>query len=183
MNDLPEGVDAGLPGWAVVSPTRNEHIERVVALLARWAERLQLPQGERRRWAAAGWLHDALRNAPESVLREWTDEPGAVNLLHGPAAAARARQEGVADEELLRAVACHTVGNAEWGALGMALYAADFLEPGRPFLGDRRAELADRYPSERDAVFRSIVQLKLGHLAAKGTALHPLTEAFAARWR
>lgn len=182
MSDHPAGVDAGLPSWAVVTPKRHAHIQRVVALLDRWAERLQLPPRERRRWAAAGWLHDALRNASESELREWTDEPGPTKLLHGPAAAAHARQDGITDEELLQAVAWHTVGHADWGQLGMALYAADFLEPGRPFLEETRAELTTRYADEPDVIFREIVRLKLEHLLEAGTALHPLTDAFAARW-
>lgn len=182
MAELPPGVATGVPPWAVVTPGRLAHIERVVALLDRWAEQLDLPPRERRRWAAAGWLHDALRNATEGELRDWTDEPGPVKLWHGPAAAARARQDGITDEEVLQAVAWHTVGHAEWGQLGQALYAADFLEPGRPFLAEIRGELVERYPGERDAVFREIVRLKLAHLHATETALHPLTAAFAARW-
>ncbi|HET9065942.1 MAG TPA: HD domain-containing protein [Gemmatimonadales bacterium] len=182
MHELPAGVEAGLPSWAIVTPKRLAHIERVVALLDHWAERLQLAPPERRRWTAAGWLHDALRNATEDQLRSWTDEPGHVSLLHGPAAAAQARADGITDEEVLQAVAWHTVGHAQWGPLGQALYAADFLEPGRPFLGDVRAALAARFPDDHDPVFREIVRLKLAHLGEKGTALHPLTEAFAARW-
>ncbi len=182
MSDLPADVAVRLPSWAVVTPNRLAHIERVVALLERWADQLQLVPRERRRWSAAGWLHDAFRNADDSTLRKWTDEPGPVKLLHGPAAAARARQDGITDEELLQAVAWHTVGHADWAHLGMALYAADFLEPGRPFLEETRTELTVRYPKERDVIFREIVRLKLQHLRHTGTALHPLTAAFAARW-
>lgn len=172
----------GLPQWAVVTPKRLAHIERVVALLERWSAALALPEIEQMRWASAGWWHDAMRNAEEHELREWTDESGPVKLLHGPAAAARLRQAGVTDDELLQAVAWHTVGHPEWGALGLALYAADFLEPGRPFHTPMHQDLSARYPTDPEAVTRAIVRLRVAHLEGKGTPLHPLTHQFLVRW-
>ncbi len=123
-----------LPAWAVVSKERRQHMERVADLLGSWAEELGLAEAEGRRWRAVGYLHDALRDAPTRELRagvppKLADLPG--RILHGPAAAERLRVEGVADGELLLAVAYHTLGHPALGTLGRALYAADFLEPGR----------------------------------------------------
>lgn len=172
----------GLPPWAVVSSTRAAHIGRVVALLDAWAEARGLPAGERARWRQAGWLHDALRDAPQAELEQWSGEVASRGLIHGPAAAARARAEGVTDAEVLEAVAYHTVGHASWGDLGLALYAADFLEPERPFAQAERAELAARFPDERDAVIRRVIAMRVAHAERKGRALRPETVAFIARW-
>src|SRR5690606_11651137 len=106
--------DGELPAWAVVSAPRRDHIRRVATLMDAWAARLGLDAEERRRWRAAAWLHDALRDAAPDDLRpgvpEWARElPGPI--LHGPAVAARLEAEGAADRELLDAVAYHTLGH------------------------------------------------------------------------
>jgi HD superfamily phosphohydrolase YqeK len=84
--------------------------------------------------------------------------------LHGPAAAERLREEGVADEELLAAVAYHTIGDPSFGQLGRALYAADFLEPGRTFRAEWRAELRERVPAELDAVVLEVARARVAHV-------------------
>jgi HD superfamily phosphohydrolase YqeK len=141
-----------LPPWAQVSPQRRAHIERVVALLAEWATAMNVPARERERWLRAGWLHDALRDAP---LRD--------RLAHGPAAADRAAAEGERDPGVLDAVRHHTLGYAGWDDVGRMLYLADFLEPGREASGTRsdRAELAGRVPQDRDRVLREIARRRL----------------------
>jgi len=138
-----------LPPWAQVSPQRRAHIERVVALLDEWATAMDVPARERERWLRAGWLHDALRDAP---LRD--------RLAHGPAAADRAAAEGERDRGVLDAVRHHTLGYAGWDDVGRMLYLADFLEPGREASGARsdRAELAARVPRDRDGVLREIAR-------------------------
>ena len=105
-----------LPAWATVTPERRAHIERVVALLDRWADAMRIAAGERERWRRAGWLHDALRDAP-------LGDP----FAHGPAAADRAAAEGERDRGVLDAVRHHTIGSADWDDVGRMLYLADFL--------------------------------------------------------
>ncbi|MGH7504875.1 MAG: HD domain-containing protein, partial [Longimicrobiales bacterium] len=82
-----------LPEWAVVTPKRYAHMRRVATLMNRWAAERGLDDADRRRWRLAGWLHDALRDAPHARIRAWIDEPKLRALpgsfLHGPAAAAR----------------------------------------------------------------------------------------------
>ncbi len=169
--------DAGeghLPSWAEVSPGRLAHIGRVAALIDAWATALGLPDDERRRWRAAAWLHDALRDADPRKLRQAVPEelralPGLV--LHGPAVAERLRAAGVEDEALLRAIAYHTLGHPALDQLGRALYLADFLEPGRTFEPLRRAVLRARMPHSMDAVLRSVVGARLRHIVRAGHAL------------
>jgi HD superfamily phosphohydrolase YqeK len=134
-----------LPPWAAVTPERRAHIERVVRLLDTWAAAGRAPDAERARWLKAGWLHDALRDAPAA------DE-----LAHGPMAAERAARDGETDRGLLDAVRYHSLGYAGWDDVGKMLYLADYLEPGRSFDREARAALAARVPAERDAVLQQV---------------------------
>lgn len=168
-----------LPAWAEASPRRRAHIARVVALLDEWAAALALPETERRRWRAAGWLHDALRDAPpERLAAELA--PHFANfpppLLHGPAVAHRLR--GEVDAELADAVRYHTIGHPDFGLLGRALYLADFLDPGRDFARDWRAELRARMPRELDRVLVEVIAARLRHLLEERRPIRPETAAF-----
>ena len=163
-----------LPAWAQVSHKRREHIARVVALLEQWATALRLPDDEARRWRTAGLLHDALRDAPESMLRALSgDSMRAAELLHGPAAAVRAEQDGERREDVLEAVRFHTVGCRTWQRTGRALYMADFLEPGRRFLVAEREFLARQVPHDFEATFRATVRLRLEWSLSQGGELFP----------
>lgn len=173
-----EGV---LPEWARVGSERRAHIERVADLMESWGNALRLNDDERARWRAAAYLHDALREADPESLRAALPEhyaalPGPV--LHGPAAAERLRSEGVDDEPLLRSVAYHTVGHPDLDRMGRGLYAADFLEPGRPFLTEWRAELRARMPDDLDGVTREILGARVRHLVDCGVQLLEPTVAF-----
>lgn len=160
---------AGLPAWAVVASDRLAHIERVVDLVERWAEAMAIAPAERARWRSAAWLHDALRDLPEAGLRQLVPEAtGPVDLLHGPAAAARAEQEGEKDRGVLDAVRYHSVGFAGWDMVGRVLYAADFLEPGRPFDREDRAVLADRFATAPRDVLCEVARRRMAWLVRAG---------------
>ena len=168
---LVAAADGALPDWSVATAARREHMQRVAELMRGWSAGLELAEDDRVRWVAAGLLHDTLRDEDHDALRprvspELRSLPGPV--LHGPAAAERLRVEGVLDGELLQAVAYHTAGSGALGALGRALYCADFLEPGRSFLPDWRADLRARMPGELDRVTKEIVGARLKHLVDRG---------------
>lgn len=151
----------------------------MATLLSRWATELDLPEMERTRWAAAGWLHDALRDAPPAELRlllppEDAELPAAT--LHGPAAALRLGDD--ADPALRTAVRYHTFGHPDLDHLGRALYLADFLEPGREFEVEWRAELAARMPHDMDRVLVEVLASRLQFLIAARRALRMETVAF-----
>lgn len=169
-----------LPGWANVSRSRYAHMQRVAELLEAWARAAGLPKRERRRWTALGFLHDALKGASASTLRplvreDLQDLPGGV--LHGPAAAACLREDGVEDDELLLAVAYHTLGHPNFDEAGMALYAADFLEPGRNLKNSWREGLRARMPDDLEAVTREILAARLVHLVKRNRPVQPETVA------
>jgi 2-amino-4-hydroxy-6-hydroxymethyldihydropteridine diphosphokinase len=185
---MPEGVPldgitasehtALLPSWACVGERRLAHIARVVALLETWAVAMAIDGTERQAWRDAGAWHDALRDADEASLRgETGDVVSPVGLLHGPAAARRLEMLGELRADVVEAVRWHTVGSSRWARVGKALYMADFLEPGRPFMQTDRAFLASRVPEAFDAVFRQVVRLRLEWALREGKGLHDETVA------
>lgn len=175
----PPGLRPTLPAWAAVAPERLEHIIRVAALAAEWAESMGVPDSERNRWLRAVWLHDALRDAPESALQEWAASvPGPSELRHGPASAARAKAEGETDRGVLDAVRYHSLGLAEWDMVGRMLYCADYLEPGRSIDPAGRAALAARFPKDSRGVLREVARRRISHLIESGRPLLDPTVRF-----
>jgi len=154
---------------------------RVAKLLGDWAEKRGESPRERARWIALGYLHDALREADEEQMRPLV-EPRfrelPTKILHGPAVAQRLRGEGVEDEEFLHAAAFHTLGSPDFAVLGKALFAADFLEPGRKLQNDWRAKLRKRAPGDLDGVVQEILLARIRHLLARGRPLRFETVAF-----
>ena len=123
------------------------------------------PRHRADRWLRAVWLHDALRDAESEELERWAptrrDLP---RLRHGPASAARAEAEGEADRGMLDAVRYHSVGYAGWDMVGRVLYCADYLEPGRTFARDWRADLAAEFPDDPQGVATAVAAERVGHL-------------------
>jgi len=158
-----------LPEWAVVTPARLQHMQRVAELASGWAEQMGVPDSERNRWLRAVWLHDALRDAPPEELAKWASTtPGPKELWHGPASAARAKAEGELDRGVLDAVRYHSVGLAEWDMVGRILYCADFLDPERKFDREVCAQLAQRLPQDPRGVLREVARARLLHLVKTG---------------
>ena len=173
--------DGELPSWAKASPSRVEHMGRVAKLLDRWAVKLRLADRERRRWRAVAYLHDCLKEAKPRELKRWVGAPLdrlPDPLLHGPAAAARLHAEGVRDAELLDALRYHTLGHERFGRLGRALFAADFLEPGRELKEKWRKGLRGRMPDELDAVVTEILQGRMIYLVEQRRPVRPETMGF-----
>lgn len=175
----PPSLRPTVPAWARMSSPRLDHVIRVAELVAWWADELGVSENERARWLRAVWLHDALRDAPEAELEEWASStPGPIELRHGPASAARAKAEGELDRGVLDAVRYHSVGLAEWDMVGRVLYCADYLEPGRDFDNERRAELARRFPQDVGGVLRQVAQARLDHAIRCGWAIPEPTYRF-----
>ena len=171
-------VEYALPPWAEVTEKRRAHIGRVTMLLAQWAEAMRIPHDERTMWIDAGRYHDSLKDAPEAELRALAgDVRYEVEMLHGPAAAARLEQEGERRRSVLDAVRYHTVGYLDWDRTGHALYMADFLEPGRKFSRTDRAFLASQVAHDFNGVFRQVVRARLEWSLHEGHSLFPETVA------
>jgi len=167
-----------LPAWAMASDRRRGHIARVTALLDAWSDALSLSATERQAWHDAGRWHDALRDGDEHTLRTHADDPSRpLGMLHGSAAARWLARDGEHRSDVLEAVRWHTTGHVRWDRVGKALYMADFLEPGRPFMQADRAFLAHLVPLQFDAVFRQVVRLRLEWALREGKGFAPETVA------
>lgn len=178
---LEAAAEGRLPAWSHVGDDRFAHMQRVSVLLGAWAVALELPAAERIRWQAAGYLHDALREAPPEELRGLVPESLknlTGKLLHGPAAAARLRADGVEDEGLLRALAYHTIGHPEFDELGRSLFIADYIEPGRRYDPAGLATLRARMPSARNEVLRDVLRARLDRMLREGRPIRAETVAF-----
>lgn len=170
-----------LPPWADVDKKRRAHMRRVAELLGEWADRQGLDAAERSRRVAMGFLHDTLKGASAESLRALLDPPMSdlpAPVLHGPAAAELLAREGVEDSSVLQAIRYHTLGHAGLDPAGRALYAADFLEPGRNLRNKWRAALRERMPDEEEDVVREIVRARIKHLLARGRPVRPETVGF-----
>jgi len=170
----------GLPVWAEVSSGRRRHIERVTALLETWAVARKMPAAEQRRWVKAGFLHDALKDAPKARLLELSGSRWSTpSLYHGPASARMAREHGETDQGILDAVTFHSVGYAGWDDVGRMLYLADYLEPGRSHRRPQRAQLAARVPRDPTGVLRNVAEQRVLWTVTKGM---PLLDEGVAFW-
>ena len=171
--------DGVLPPWAEVSDRRYAHMSRVAELLNGWAVALGAGAREQLRWRAAGWLHDALRDAESETLR--TELSGDLAMLpaavlHGPAAAQCL--SAIGDPELLDAIRYHTIGHPHLRTLGRALFLADFLEPGRSFRGEWRKSLRERMPHDMDNVLAEVLAARIQHILDSRHSVNTETVAF-----
>lgn len=178
MTGAMRSAEVMLPEWAQVRDKRREHIGRVIALLMHWADAMKLDSSVRADWHAAGLLHDALRDAPETELRRLAnDDARDVELLHGPAVANLLESRGESNPSVRLAIRYHTVGSPDWDITGRALYMADFLEPGRNFAKRDRAFVAAQVPHDFDGVFRQVLRARLEYALREGYTLFPETVA------
>jgi len=170
-----------LPPWADCGRKRREHMGRVSDLMGTWAELQGRRKTEVNRWRAAGFLHDVVRESSPDELRQYMSEKRLAlppKAYHGPAGAALLAQDGVGDEEFLHAIRWHTLGSPSFGPIGKALYAADFLEPGRRSRRRWREGLRERAPRNLDRVVREIVGSKIDYLVRAEMPVHRRTVRF-----
>ena len=176
-----DAADGVLPDWASARRKRRSHMARVADLLQEWADARGESPDEVLRWRSLGFLHDALRDAEPKVLRKMLpkdqrDFPD--NVLHGPAAAYCLRRDGVKDVEILNAVTYHTMGSPSLGDLGLATYAADFLEPGRRLRKKWRAQLREAMPKQLNRVVVDVLGARMQYLIKNERRMRPETLAF-----
>lgn len=129
----------------------------------------------------AGLLHDIARLYPPARLLEQCKRRGmAIGeaeraspvLLHAPLGAALAGERfGLADTEILSAIAKHTLADAHMSPLDCAVYLADSLEPGRSFA--EREALWELAQHDMAAGMRATLQSTIGYLHRRGLPVAP----------
>ena len=95
--------------------------------------------------SCAALLHDYAKQLPKQQLMALAIQYGievdpiyreCPGLLHGPVAAELVKEDfGIRDPEILRAIACHTVGAPCMSPLEKIIYLADMIEENRDFSG------------------------------------------------
>jgi predicted HD superfamily hydrolase involved in NAD metabolism len=121
-----------------VPESRINHVLRVEQMAIALAQNHELNVGKA---AQAGLMHDLAKYfKPQQLLdiarREgWTLDPvdeANPHLLHADVSAVVARDTfGVQDQEILTAIANHTLGRPAMSPLSCVIFLADSLEPGR----------------------------------------------------
>ena len=161
---------------------RYEHCVRV----ARMAENLARAHDvDARKARIAGMLHDLARlYSTDRLLRECDERAIPVDayardhpvVLHAPLSARLAGELfGVKDDELLSAIAKHTLGAGTMSGLDCVLFLADGLEPGRQFA--EREELARLAFADLNAAMRATIASSLRYLTQRQLPLAPQTAA------
>lgn len=94
----------------------------------------------------AGLLHDCARELPPDRIASLARQDGVkaipddmrrIMLLHGHAGAVLAQRDfGIRDERILDALRHHVTGAPGMSDLEKAVFIADYLEPGRPWMTD-----------------------------------------------
>ncbi len=122
-----------------VSEKRFAHIEGV----AKFAKKIAEASGVDPFLAElSGWLHDACKQVKDKELISMADQFGMqlhpvdrqqARLIHGPVAAYLCREElGLTNQDVLDAIAEHTLGNVPMSELSKVTFLADCLEESRP---------------------------------------------------
>jgi predicted HD superfamily hydrolase involved in NAD metabolism len=166
-----------------LSAKRFGHVERVVAAIESLAGDHGLPASDCR---LVGWLHDCAKEDPKSAFLdlvasgkvELDPETMALpNLWHGYHAAWIGKEEfGIESTDLLDAVRYHPTGSPELSSVGLALFVADYCEPGRPMPWTR--EILAQARTDLLAAATRVCREKIRYLHTKGRPPHTRSVAF-----
>lgn len=132
----------------------------------------------------AGLIHDCAKNLPKNEMLSYSyqfdipiDETikGHPVLLHAPLGAKIAKNVfGITDEEILNAVASHSLGSKNMTNLDKILYIADSAEPNRDYPeAETIRKLA--YGGDLDRALLEAIDQKIVYVVRKKKILHPLS--------
>ncbi len=194
MKDIPPPLDdlKYVQSWVKerVSAKRFGHIVGVAQTAKKLAQQFSEDAELAYKAELAGWLHDSCKETKDKELVVQAKEYGMQldpveeengHLLHGPVAAQFVKHEfGLKDQDILNAIAEHTLGAINMTLLSKIVFLADAIEPGRP------AEYADpiREPIKSgcgdtigslDKAILVACESSLQYLAQAGKAIHPKT--------
>lgn len=166
----------------------QEHRYAHCVRVARLAERFARAHGASTSKALlAGMLHDLARLYTAPRLLEECARHGIVPtdferenpiVLHAPLSAVLATEMfGIKDDDVLSAIAKHTVAAPIMSTLDCAVYLADGLEPGRSF--PERLDLARLAERDLAAGMRGTLAASLQFYLQQGIAVSPQTLAAA----
>ena len=145
-----------------VPPSRLDHILRVEQMAIELAIHHQV---DVEKAATAGLMHDLAKYFKPALLLDMARQEGLEidpvmdlhpHLLHADVSAIVARDTfGVKDEEVLQAIANHTLGRQSMSKLSCIVFVADTLEPGRGDTPELQALRQLSYQNLHQAVWRT----------------------------
>ncbi|MDV2990817.1 MAG: hypothetical protein N4J56_000471 [Chroococcidiopsis sp. SAG 2025] len=166
-----------------VPQSRIDHILRVEQMAVELAEHHR-QNGEKA--AMSGLMHDLAKYFKPAKLLEMARAEGLEidpvmelhpHLLHADVSAIVARDTfGVQDEEVLQAIANHTLGRPEMTELSCIVFLADSIEPGRGDTPELQALRQMSYQNLPQAVWRTC-DYSLKFLIETHCLIHPRTIA------
>lgn len=166
-----------------VPPSRLNHILRVEQMAEELARHHNLDVETAR---AAGLMHDLAKYFKPEKLLEMARAEGleidpvseaTPHLLHAEVSAIVARDTfGVKDEEVLQAIANHTLGRPGMSLLSCIVFLADTLEPGRGNTADLQALRQISYQNLDQAIWLTC-DYSLKQLLENRYLIHPRTIA------
>lgn len=132
----------------------------------------------------AGLIHDCAKSLPKNEMLSYSNQVDIPMdeiikkhpiLLHAPLGAKIAKDEfGIMDEEILHAVAFHSLGSKNMNKLDKILYIADSAEPNRDY---PEAEIIRKiaYDGDLDKALLCAIDQKIIYVIRKKAILHPLS--------
>lgn len=168
---------------ANLKPKRYAHCLGVMDTAILLAKRFNVDE---KKAAIAGLLHDCAREfETKDLIAECekrhlyiTDiERQLPILMHAPLGTAVAKEKyDVHDTAILKAIAAHTVGDANMSDLDKIVYLADMIEPHRNFDGlDKLREMTKT--QDLNTVMISAFDQSILFIMRKGHTIHPYTVA------
>jgi predicted HD superfamily hydrolase involved in NAD metabolism len=167
-----------------ISSKRFQHVLGVVAVAEEIAEEYRCDVFQA---GLAALLHDCCKEIKDKELVQMALEFGLTvddhqrargHLLHGPVAAATVRRDlGITNDDVLSAIAEHTLGKVPMCPLSEVVYLADCLEESRPdeFKSPIRAALHSGGRLNVRAALIVAMDLCIQQLLESGKPIHPLT--------
>ena len=187
MQGIPDNINIDfVKHWVEprVSARRFKHIAGVAKVAKQLADKYDC---DTQLAELGGWLHDACKEWKDRDLvakaRELEIPFGPIeeafgHLLHGPVAAGVVKVElGIRHEELLAAIAEHTLGNVPMCKLSEVLFLADCLDETRSteYTSPIWAALAIDGDLNVDKAMVTATDLGLLHLMETARPIHPRT--------
>ncbi|MGQ9608845.1 MAG: bis(5'-nucleosyl)-tetraphosphatase (symmetrical) YqeK [bacterium] len=132
----------------------------------------------------AGLIHDCAKSLPKKEMLSYYSQVDIPIdelikkhpiLLHAPLGAKIAKDElGIMDEEILHAIASHSLGSKNMTKLDKILYIADSAEPNRNY---PEAEIIRKlaYDGDLDKALLEAIDQKIIYVIRKKAILHPLS--------
>ncbi|MFA9414081.1 bis(5'-nucleosyl)-tetraphosphatase (symmetrical) YqeK [Streptococcus sp. E29BA] len=130
----------------------------------------------------AALLHDYAKEQPDSVFLDLIDryqlnptlKTWGNNVWHGLVGRYLITEQfGLTDEEILTAIARHTVGASDMTLLDKVIYVADYIEPGRDFPGVETARQLAAEDLDKAVAYETARTIE--HLTYKGLPIYPQT--------